>query len=719
MTLPTGARNVIVIGGGLAGMSAAVELAEAGLRVTILESRPWLGGATFSFARRGLTIDNGQHMFLRCCTAYRDLLAKLGVAGSAPVQEALNLTVIGPDCQVALRRSGLPAPLHLARSLAGYRHLSVPERVKVAVAMVALQFTEFRGDEGSFEDWLDRRFQPLPARRLFWDLLATTGLNLAGGQADLGLTADAIRMATLSGRDSADIGLPAVPLSRLHGGAATGFLTQHGAEIRLGARALSVQADPAGGYLVRFGAEAPAPAAGQAQLTADAVVLAVPAWEAAELAPAGLAADAARWAALEPSPMVSMHVMYGSRVTRLPFAAIVGRQVLWVADKTVPAGLHAGQYLAVSVPAADDYVNASTASLREQFLALLARYFPAAATATVEDFFVTRERRATIRQLPGRPHLRPGQPQGVPGFALAGAWTDTGWPDTMEGAVRSGLAAAGKVIAELAAGRMTSVTLSEPPRTGAAVRAVSAARASAADLGAAPPGPLPPGLVPAGSAVAAASAVPAIPVPSGSVPSPAAPPSVVLAAVVKASAVTLACGSDGAAAPGAAKPPVARPAVRDAAVKAAAAGDGADAGTAGGETARDGTARDGTAHDASAHDDTGAEVMAADRTPAAGPAAATPDDIPASTPEPGDEASHERAGSGPGAAGPEAGKPAGEPAARKPGGDEPETAEPGKAEPGPGAPPASRTGPGQAPPRQPKPRQPRSGESRAASARRT
>jgi hypothetical protein len=111
-------------------------------------------------------------------------------------------------------------------------------------------------------------------------------------------------------------------------------------------------------------------------------------------------------------------------------------------------------------------VNASTSGLREQFLPLLARYFPAAATAPVEDFFVTRERRATVRYLPGTPELRPRQPAGMPGLALAGAWTDTGWPDTMEGAVRSGRAAAGKILADLTAGQLASVTVTEP-RSGA------------------------------------------------------------------------------------------------------------------------------------------------------------------------------------------------------------------------------------------------------------
>src|ERR1700722_5245452 len=330
MTLPHSDRNVVVIGGGLGGIRGAIELAEAGLGVTVLEERPWLGGATFSFARRGLTIDNGQHMFLRSCTAYRDLLAKLGVTTSAPLQDALELTVLGPDGQARLRRSALPAPLHLAGALARYRLLSVPERMKAAVAMLALQFSNFRDGAGSFEDWLARRFQDVPARRLFWDLLAVSALNTGSAQADLGLAAGSIRSALLSRRDGADIGLAAAPLSRLHGGAAAELLARHGAVVRLGVKVISVQAAPAGGYDIRLGPGA-APddqllERGPAQLKADAVVIAVPAWEAADLAPAELAADAACWGQLEPSPVVSLHVIYGRRGTRLPVARLVRPQ---------------------------------------------------------------------------------------------------------------------------------------------------------------------------------------------------------------------------------------------------------------------------------------------------------------------------------------------------------------------------------------------------------
>jgi hypothetical protein len=186
-------------------------------------------------------------------------------------------------------------------------------------------------------------------------------------------------------------------------------------------------------------------------LHAAGVVLAVPAWEAAALAPAELSGQAQRWARLEAMPVLSVHVIYGSRVTALPYAAVVDSPVRWVIDKTVPAGLHTGQYLAASVPAADSYVDLPASQLRIELLPEIGRLFPAATDAEVQDFFITRERRAQVRQVPGSQRLRAGQPAGLPGLGLAGAWTDTGWPDTMEGAVRSGHSAARKVLSELTA----------------------------------------------------------------------------------------------------------------------------------------------------------------------------------------------------------------------------------------------------------------------------
>jgi squalene-associated FAD-dependent desaturase len=455
--------DVVVVGGGLAGISAAIELAEAGLRVTLLEARPWLGGATCSFARRGLTIDNGQHAFIGGCEAYRDLLAKLGVLSSVAIQDRLHLAVLGaasqqaPPSPLALRRSGLPAPLHLASALAGYRQLTVAERVKAAAAALALPLTAPRARAGreSFGDWLAEHGQDENARRTFWDVLSVAALGLPSADADLGLAGVAVRT-VLGGRENADIGIPLVPLSRLHASPAVALLANLGCRILLGVQAAGCQLSHCGGYEIAVapappgGGTAPVSVAARPRLIhAAALVLAVPAWEAAALAPAELAADAAAWARLEPSPVVSLHVLYASKVTSLPFAAVVNSPVRWVIDKTGPAGLHTGQYLAVSVPAADKFVDLPSSRLRADLLPELERLLPAATDAEVDDLFTTRERRAFIRQVPGSQRLRASQP-GIRGLALAGAWTDTGWPDSMEGAVRSGLGAAWKVLRDVA-----------------------------------------------------------------------------------------------------------------------------------------------------------------------------------------------------------------------------------------------------------------------------
>jgi squalene-associated FAD-dependent desaturase len=461
MTPTRSSRSVVVIGGGLAGISAAIGLADAGADVTLLEARPWLGGATCSFSRRGLTIDNGQHVFMRCCVSYRDLLARLGVTAFSPLQDELGVTVLGPTVlgpggAARVRRSGLPAPLHLLRSMAGYRLLPVKARATAAGAAVALQFVDADRDDRSLGDWLARHGQDERSRVAFWDLLSLSALNVEPDRADLPLAAAAISTALLAGRGNADLGVPAVPLSELHGNPAAALLRQLKVAVRLGVRADALRISPRGGYDVHL---AHATSAGESresvydhaptQINAAGIVLAVPAWDAATLVPAELAADAANFARLSPSPIVSVHAIYGKRVTKLPFAAAVDSPVHWVVDKTASAGLHSGQYLAASIRAADSYVDASVADLRLEMLPALERLFPAAIDASVTDFFVTKERRATIAHVPGSGRLRGASSAQLPGFAIAGAWTDTGWPDTMEGAVRSGRSAARKVIAEL------------------------------------------------------------------------------------------------------------------------------------------------------------------------------------------------------------------------------------------------------------------------------
>jgi squalene-associated FAD-dependent desaturase len=456
--------TTVVIGGGLAGITAAIRLAEAGLPVTVLEARPWLGGATCSFARRGLTIDNGQHVFLRCFTAYLGLLARLGVTGSVLVQDRLRLPVldagsareargglpgVAPPSQ--LSRSAQPAPWHLARLLAGYPSLSPAERLLVPPAMLAVWLAGRRQRgvaDVSVGDWLANHGQDERSRRLLWSVFIEPILNVQADQADFPMAARMLRTALLKGRGNADIGIPMVPLSELHGVPAARLLGELGADVRLGAKATTIGRDPSGGYTVRF-ASGPMHSGDHDQIQAAAVVLAVPAWEAAELVPPELAGDAARWARLEPSPIVSVHVVYDTGVTGLSLAVAPGSQARWIFDKTRAAGLRTGQYLTVPLAAAGRYCDVPLASMRGQFLPALEQLFPAAAAARVDDFFVTKERRATFRQAPGTAALRPAQDTGLAAFALAGAWTDTGWPDSMESAVRSGELAARSVIKSL------------------------------------------------------------------------------------------------------------------------------------------------------------------------------------------------------------------------------------------------------------------------------
>jgi squalene-associated FAD-dependent desaturase len=449
-------RRVVIVGGGLAGITAAVDVAQAGFDVTLLEARPRLGGAASSYQRGAMTIDNGQHVILRCCDSYLGLLSRLGVAGQVAFQDRFDVTVLGTSGQARLRRSALPSPLHLAGALARYRLLPLADRLRVARAALGMRFLDPGDaalDERRLGDWLRAAGQGELARRRLWDLFIVSALNIAGDEANLSLAATVIKTALLGAKDAADIGVATVPLGDLHGRAAAELLSELGVRVRTGSKVKAVRPGPFGGFELDLTGSELEPA-----LLADGVVLAVPAEQASRLAGGAGVSRAESWVGLGSSPIVNVHVIYDRRVTDLPFAAAVDSPVQWVFDKTVTAGLENGQYLAISLSAADEFVTVPAARLRELFLPELERLFPAAAGAKVADFFVTRERRATFRQAPGCGALRPGAATTVPGLALAGSWTDTGWPDTMEGAVRSGHSAAQQLIRDLAGQPMPRAT---------------------------------------------------------------------------------------------------------------------------------------------------------------------------------------------------------------------------------------------------------------------
>lgn len=441
---PEGAAAVVV-GGGLAGITAALALADSGMRVTLVEGRPRLGGLAFSFQRGELTVDNGQHVYLRCCTAYRWFLDRIEGTHLAPLQNRLDVPVLDADRHRLgrLRRAELPVPLHLAASLATYPHLSLAERAKVGRAALALKGLDPADpalDAQDFGSWLAARGQSARAVEALWDLVGVATMNAVAGDASLGLAAMVFKTGLLSDPGAADIGWARVPLGDLHDGLARKALDSAGVRTELRTRVTSISRRENGGWAVEVPGET---------LTADTVVLAVPQSETHDLLPDGALDEPDRLLDIDTAPILNIHVVYDRKVIKRPFFAAVGTPVQWVFDRTEASGLREGQYLAVSQSAAQAEIDAPVAALRERYLPELERLLPAAHGAEVRDFFVTRERTATFAPTPGVGRLRPGPRTKAPGLYLAGSWTATGWPATMESAVRSGVSAARAALSAL------------------------------------------------------------------------------------------------------------------------------------------------------------------------------------------------------------------------------------------------------------------------------
>jgi hydroxysqualene dehydroxylase len=445
--------DVLVIGGGLAGIAAALDCAEAGARVMLVEVRRRLGGAAYSFERDGLSIDNGQHVFLRCCTAYRRLLHRLGSEHGVIVQERLRIPVLSPGTEpFILRRGGLPAPLHLAGALMRYPHLTLAQRLSAARAALALGRLD--PDDPTLErqalgEWLGAHGQSPEAVAALWDLIALPTLNLPAAQASLALGAFVFQTGLLASSSAGDIGFHERPLSETIAEPALRALASAGVKVRLGWRAESIER-AGSNFRVRGAGATETPDAQDDGPLAPAVIVAVPHVRAAGLLDT-LAPDVAGGLRrMESSPIVNVHVVYDRPVCEHRFAAGVDTPVQYLFDRTTAGGVPPDcQYLAVSLSGAEREMQMSVDELRERFLPALSALLPRARDARVESFFATREHAATFRAVPGAARWRPGAHTSTLGLVLAGAWTDTGWPATLEGAVMSGHVAARVALAGL------------------------------------------------------------------------------------------------------------------------------------------------------------------------------------------------------------------------------------------------------------------------------
>ena len=400
--------RVAVVGGGLAGLAAALELSSAGHTVTLAEARPTLGGAVQTLPERegdpSPPPDNGQHIALGCCTAYLDFIAEIGQA-HALRRIRLGLPVIAEDGRVATIKPGLVG-------LVRYGHVSLGERLAIAkVARKLGTLDPVAHDEETFGALLRRLGQSQAGIDRFWDVFIRPGLNLGTDEVSAAPGIFTVQTALLAGGGASDLLLPTAPLGDMHGAAAGAELARRGVEVSAGTRIGALD-----------------------ELDADAVVLAVPPAESARLL-------GEPDPGLGDSPIVSVHLLFDRPILRFPLAALLGSDAHWLFDRGALTGHppERGQYVTVVSSGAPELLELRGRGLVEEVAGQITRRL---GSADVLWSRVSREPGATFAARPGTLRLRPGPETGRPNVVRAGAWTSTGWPATMEGAIRSGREAA-------------------------------------------------------------------------------------------------------------------------------------------------------------------------------------------------------------------------------------------------------------------------------------
>lgn len=427
MSLPA-AQEVVVVGGGLAGLSAAVALAEDGARVTLIERRPELGGRVYSYLHPALqeTVDS-QHVVVGCCTNLLDLLAKAG--GSELIRWYDEIVFLEPGGRRSSMRPGvLPAPGHQTMSFLRAPMLSLRDKAGIAGGLMEFLRGYPADDRESFATWVKRTGQTDRAIRHFWEPVVVSTLNDVFERCSTKYAGKVFHETFLRSPEGGRLGIPLVPLSELL------------APITQLARTLGVHFVRAGVERIASTASGWSVLAGETTHPARAVVLAVNFKEAQRLLPEPRI-DTAAFVA---SPITTIQLWYDRDVTDLNHAVLLDTRIQWMFAKSRIRRwpVERGSYLELTISAS----WAELALGREEILASALRelelFFPAAREAKLLKSGVLKEARATFSVTPGLDRLRPAQTTEWPGLYLAGDWTATGWPSTMEGAVRSGRMAA-------------------------------------------------------------------------------------------------------------------------------------------------------------------------------------------------------------------------------------------------------------------------------------
>ena len=418
--------SAIVIGGGLAGLATAAALGGAGFQVDLFESRGFLGGRATSYSLPGENseiIDNCQHLILRCCVNILDFYKRLDVADRIHFHKQFYFIEPGGRTSV-LKAGGLPAPFHFTGSFPGLSFLRLADKLAIGRALLSIR-GEYRRrkdlDRITMLDWLREKKQPENAIRRFWNQVLVSAIN-----------EDLDRMAAIHGfqvfylgflasATAYQMGIPAVPLGDLY---ATEAWKRIG-NVRLHLRA------PVDQVHVDNGAVRAVTVQGQ-EHTAGYYISALPFERVPALIPQlDLPLDT-----FEHSPITGIHIWFDRNITQLPHATLLDRTIQWMFNKS------GGRYLQLVVSASRSLVEMNRADVIALAVRELAEFFPRVAQAQIEKAHVVKEVRATFSARPGLESLRPASPTKVKNLFLAGDWTRSGWPATMEGAVRSGYLAA-------------------------------------------------------------------------------------------------------------------------------------------------------------------------------------------------------------------------------------------------------------------------------------
>ena len=470
---PRACRTVIV-GGGLAGLAAAVALGERGIAVTVLESRPRLGGRASSFVDKatGTQIDNCQHVSLGCCTNFQRFCATIGLSDLFRTERELYF--IGRDRKVnRLVAGALPAPLHLAAAFARTSYLSLRDLIAIAKGMRVLA-RDTRPDTDDFSAWLKRHRQPPSAIERFWAPVLVSSLSETLDRIDVSAARKVFVDAFLANRAGWEVRIPTVPLDALYGDRLTSWLAARGATVRLqaGVERLAIEAGRAVGVILRTGE----------RVEADQVIVAVPHWLVLDLLPQQCAEhpDLVKVRRLETAPISSVHLWFDRPILfppglsdrdariapdsdlaeELPHAVLIERLSQWVFNRDL---LHAGgrgelpmpdsaarpqqgHNYQVIISASRNIASLAQQEVIDQVVGELGEVFPQVRQATLLHARLVTEHKAVFSVRPGAESCRPPQQSPIPNVQLAGDWTRTGWPSTMEGAVRSGFLAAENVL---------------------------------------------------------------------------------------------------------------------------------------------------------------------------------------------------------------------------------------------------------------------------------